>query len=165
MPNKIDNKVVDKMWGLLVKHSGIKLNHIMNFNMGAGKFVFEKPSFTKISYVDLADFETNRLSRLVENEISKGLNSEISLYNSRNKFNVSTYENLDGAIGVVNSSSLKGLINNWKPLNMKSGAFMIVIAPLENETLVDGLVGVENNMMLYDAFGEGISGQLVIKKI
>ena len=170
--NQVSEELVKKMWGLMYEHSTIKQTDVYNINKGAGRFLMNAGSDT-LCYYDMSknrnkhfgsDFDQdNELSQLVDDEIVRSFAQRNSKRINQSTFN--KMGSLSGIIGVVDVMNMDFIINYTKIIALRPASLLVLIAPLFDGKIIEGLREVKKNIVIKNAFGNGIDGQLVIKEI
>jgi len=166
LQNQVSEELVKKMWGLMYEHSTIKQDYVYNHNKGAGRFLMNAGSDTICQY-DFghnADLMINDLGYLVDDEIVRS-------FAQRNSTSKRLYDKkFSGQIGVVSAFELQGLLNQNEYSryfydNHKRASLLVLIAPLKDGKVIEGITEVKKNIVIKNAFENGIDGQLVIKEM
>jgi len=166
LQNQVSEELVKKMWGLMYEHSTIKQDYVYNHNKGAGRFLMNAGSDTICQY----DFGHNThlmindLGYLVDDEIVRSFAQRNA--SSKRDYNKKT----SGHIGVVSAFELPAYLkmNEYSRYfydNNKRGCLMVLIAPLKDGKVIEGITEVKKNIVIKNAFENGIDGQLVIKEM
>ena len=166
LQNQVSEELVKKMWGLMYEHSTIKQDYVYNHNKGAGRFLMNAGSDTICQY----DFGHNThlmindLGYLVDDEIVRSFAQRNA--SSKRDYNKKT----SGHIGVVSAFELPEYLkmNEYSRYfydNNKRGCLMVLIAPLKDGKVIEGITEVKKNIVIKNAFENGIDGQLVIKEM
>ena len=170
--NQVSEELVKKMWGLMYEHSTIKQTDVYNVNKGAGRFLMNAGSDT-LCYYDMSKNrlkhfgsyfdQYNELAQLVDDEIVRSFAQRNSKRINQSTFNKEG--SLSGMIGVVDVMNMEFIINFTNILALRPASLVVLIAPLFDGKIIEGLREVKKNIVIKNAFGNGIDGQLVIKEM
>lgn len=178
LQNQVSEELVKKMWGLMYEHSTIKQDYVYNHNKGAGRFLMNAGSDTICQY-DFghnADLMINDLGYLVDDEIVRSFAqrnsiSDLEIFSPQNSTSKRMYDKkFSGQIGVVSAFELQSLLNQNQYSRYiydksKRASLLVLIAPLKDGKVIEGITEVKKNIVIKNAFENGIDGQLVIKEM
>lgn len=170
--NQVSEELVKKMWGLMYEHSTIMQTDVYNVNKGAGRFLMNAGSDT-LCYYDMSKNrlkhfgsyfdQDNELAQLVDDEIVRSFAQRNSKRINQGTFNKKG--SLSGMIGVVDVMNMEFIINFTNILALRPASLVVLIAPLFDGKIIEGLREVKKNIVIKNAFENGIDGQLVIKEM